>query len=395
MVLETISLYLRNGSPVFGCLMDCTKAFDTVQHSLLFKKLIEAKIPVIFVRLLIFMYQKQTADVRWQSTFSKEFKMQNGVRQGSVLSPILFCFYMNDLFRLLRESKSGCHIESYYAGCFGYADDLLLLSPSRNGLQEQLNIAQKYASDHNISFSTNIDPKKSKTKGIIFSKHEMKREIENVLLNENPLLWVQSAKYLGNRLTNKINGLCDDVLEKRARYIEKNFEINQEFPYAHPKLKCTLNHIYNTSFSGSVLWDYSSREAEMLINTWSVSIRHMWNLPLQSHRYFIEPLGGKHLKSMLYSRFLKFINSIKSGNKIVAKLLLEIIKNNTETITGRNIKKIEIESEKSNIKNADYKNVKDLKFCEMSENDEWKIGLIIEMTDIKQGKLFLDFSNEK
>ena len=95
------------------------------------------------MRLLIFIYQKQTADVRWENLYSKEFKLQNGVRQGSVLSPILFCFYMNDLFRLRQESKSGCYIGPYYAGCFGYADDLLLLSPSRLGLQEQLSIAEK------------------------------------------------------------------------------------------------------------------------------------------------------------------------------------------------------------------------------------------------------------
>lgn len=133
----------------------------------------------------------------------------------------------------------------------------------------------------------------------------------------------------------------------------------------------------------------------MLKNTFSVLVRHMQNLLLQSRRYFIEPLGGKHLKSMLYSRFLKFINYIKYGNKIEAKLLLQIIQNNTETITGRNIKKMAIESEKSNIKNADYKIFKDLKFCEMSENDEWNVGLINEMTDIKQGKVFLDFSNEE
>ena len=86
-------------------------------------------------------------------------------------------------------------------------------------MQEQLNIAEKYASEHNISFSTNTDPKKSKTKGIIFTKRGIKEGVENVLLNENPLPWVKSAKYLGNRLTNNINGLCDDIIEKRARYI--------------------------------------------------------------------------------------------------------------------------------------------------------------------------------
>ena len=55
----------------------------------------------------------------------------------------------SDLFRILRNSKTGCYIGQYYAGCYGYADDLFLLSPSRDGLQEMLTIAEKY--DHNIS----------------------------------------------------------------------------------------------------------------------------------------------------------------------------------------------------------------------------------------------------
>ena len=174
MAYETIAMYLRNGSNVFGVLMDCSKAFDTVKHSKLFKKMLKANIPPVVVRLLISQYSMQRADVRWDGAYSREFRISNGVRQGAVLSPILYCFYMNDLFGILRNSKSGCQIGSTYAGVFGYADDLLLISPSRAGLQDMLKIAEDYARDHKIGFSTNPNPEKSKTKGIIFSKKELR-----------------------------------------------------------------------------------------------------------------------------------------------------------------------------------------------------------------------------
>ena len=169
-VYETIDHYIRNGSVVYGVLMDCTKAFDTVLHSKLFQKLIDAGLPPIIVRVLINIYQKQTANVRWKNDSSYKFSIKNGVRQGAVLSPIIFCFYVNNLFLQLRQSRSGCKIGPYYAGGHGYADDLLLLCPSRSGLQEMVDIAANYAKDHNIKFSTNPIPKKSKTKGIIFSQ---------------------------------------------------------------------------------------------------------------------------------------------------------------------------------------------------------------------------------
>ena len=90
--VETISYFLRNGSEVFTCLMDMTKAFDLVRHSTMFQKLISAGLSLIFVRLLIFIYINQYANVRWAGTFSDIFSMRNGVRQGAVLSAIFLLY---------------------------------------------------------------------------------------------------------------------------------------------------------------------------------------------------------------------------------------------------------------------------------------------------------------
>ena len=87
--------------------MDCSKAFDTIQHSKLFQKLLDVGIPPIIVRLMIFLYKKQTADVRWKNKFSFEFNIRNGVRQGAVLSPILFCFYMTPCSSCSESSRVG------------------------------------------------------------------------------------------------------------------------------------------------------------------------------------------------------------------------------------------------------------------------------------------------
>ena len=63
MAFETIDYYIRNGSIVYGVLMDCTKAFDTIQHSKLFKKMLDANVPGVMVRLLIYIYRSQRAEV--------------------------------------------------------------------------------------------------------------------------------------------------------------------------------------------------------------------------------------------------------------------------------------------------------------------------------------------
>ena len=79
---------------------------------------------------------------------------------------------------------------------------------------------------------------------------------------------------------------------KRARYIRKNIELNQEFHFAAPKTKININNIYNSSFFGSVLWNVFSPEAEKIESSWNRSMKIMLDLPYETHRGLIEPLSG-------------------------------------------------------------------------------------------------------
>ena len=88
----------------------------------------------------------------------------------------------------------------------GYADDLLLLSPSREGLQQMVSFLETCAAQHNISFSTHPIASKSKTKGMVFSDKELKWTPKLLLLCGNQLPWVNDAKYLGNIITNIFDG---------------------------------------------------------------------------------------------------------------------------------------------------------------------------------------------
>ena len=76
-----------------------------------------------------------------------------------------------------------------------------------------------------------------------------------------------------------MNGMKQDMKEKRARYIGRNNELLQEFGFAHPRTKVKINTVFNSHFSGQVLWDLFSREAEMIENTWNHSVKIMFNLP--------------------------------------------------------------------------------------------------------------------
>ena len=67
------------------------------------------------------MYTNQKLRVKWANEFSSEFSVSNGVKQGGVISPLLFCVYMDGLISELLASSVGCFMGSVYAGIFMFA----------------------------------------------------------------------------------------------------------------------------------------------------------------------------------------------------------------------------------------------------------------------------------
>ena len=109
---NVIHNYLECDSHVYGCFLDASKAFDRVNHVLLFEKLLQQNLPPAVARLLLSWYISQQLKVRWSNNFSEPFNTSNGVRQGGVISPILFTIYIDDLLSykevmLYRYRKGG------------------------------------------------------------------------------------------------------------------------------------------------------------------------------------------------------------------------------------------------------------------------------------------------
>ena len=390
LAIETIDHFIRNDGEVFVCMMDMTKAFDMVQHSLLFKKLLDVHLSPIFLRLIMMMYYMQYANVRWNGNISDSFPMGNGVKQGAVLSALLYCIYVNGLFEKLRSRRSGCWLGLTYLGILGYADDNLLLAPSRQALQEMLLTCELYAREHNLQFSTNVNPAKSKTKCLSFLQKP--RVLQKMQLNGVDLPWVDNGVHLGHHLENRVNGMKKDTRVKRAAYIQKNNDISQEFYFAHPSTKFHLNMVYNSHFSGSSLWDLFGRNVQMLENTWNLSMKIMYDLPVQTHRYFIEPITEKpHARTIMMKNFLRFCELVMKSSKEALKNVFLNIRDNVQSYTGNNLRRIMILMNKSNIRELESFEVKEsLSYNPVPEDQQWRIGFLREMIDVRAGDLEVD-----
>ena len=337
----------------------------------------------------------QYANVKWYGDVSNWFTLGNGVGLGGVISAILYCFYVYNLFTLLRQRGEGCWIQGSYCGIFGYSDDNFLLAPSQNALQCMLETCEEYAAKHNLQFSTDQNTTKCKTKCLAFTFKQT--ELKNMMLCGNPLSWVDHCKHLGNYLENKIDGMKHDLVIKQAQYIDKNNELEQEFHFCHPATKFKVNKIYNSHFTGSPLWKLYTPEAVKMESTWNKSVKIMFDLPYATHRWLIEPVSGStHVRKILISRFLNFIKQIIKSNKLVSRLLLRTIKYDVRSVTGHNLRQIMMETGKTDINQLGDVNIDDIKYHPVSNEDKWKISVVQECVDAKFGKLIIDgFSVEE
>ena len=117
--LETIDYFLKNGSEVYTCATDMSKAFDLTLHSLMFSKMLNAGMSAIFIRILMYVYINQLANVRWNGMVSNTFTVKNGCGQDKVLAAIAYCMYREELFETLSRRRSGCWVLGRFQGIFG------------------------------------------------------------------------------------------------------------------------------------------------------------------------------------------------------------------------------------------------------------------------------------
>lgn len=201
LVREVADYYVQRGTPVIGITLDCSKAFDKCLFDQLFQKLMDRHVPAVVIRTLIFIYEEQKGFVKLLDRRSESFSITNGTRQGSVLSPSLFSVYLDELLLELRNLRVGCHVGGWYFGAACFADDLFLLAPSRTAAVMMLETCERYARLHNLQFSTDPNPAKSKSKCIFF-----RGKLRNVGLPDQlslfgePLPWVSHAEHLGHTL---------------------------------------------------------------------------------------------------------------------------------------------------------------------------------------------------
>ena len=330
-VNETISYYTKDGSKVYALFLDASKAFDRLNYVKLFNKLLRNKMCPITVRLLLNMYLNQKIQVKWNGKLSQPFEVTNGVRQGGVLSPLFFSVYIDDLLLKLKNAGIGCHIGNYYFGALGYADDIVLLCPTKEGLRNMIRICETYAAEHDIIFNGN------KSKLLVFgstSECESKFYVNNI---EVPVC--NTAVHLGNLISNNVQ----DTIKYGITKFNQSFNyFMSSFGKCHSSVKNKLFMQYCTSFYGSQIWPVYKKDIINKISIrWRMALRRIWNLPYNTHCDFLPLISSQvPIDIQLKCRFLKFYRSLLESDNNLIRYMCKFMTFSYNSVMSNNLNQI-------------------------------------------------------
>ena len=268
--------------------------------------------------------------VRWDKSLSDSFSVSNGVRQGGVLSPILFSVYLDGLLQKLADSGVGCHWGHLFAGAMCYADDIVLLAPCPSALRILLDICSSYASTHGLRFNA------EKTQLICFHLRQSHPVIPTIVFNNVVLQYSYEVTHLGHILTPHLDDK-NDIIRAVKDLNRKANSLFCIFRAVDPFVKCFLFKSYCLSLYGCSLWSLSSSSIKLCEVALKKSLRKLWHLPRNSHSTIVHCVAQiDTISAIVLRRFLSLLSSALSSSSSLVQSIFSMSSSSVYSFTGYN-----------------------------------------------------------
>jgi len=223
-----VSKYLsRKGGRFYSVFIDFSKAFDSVPHLHLFYSLVQEGLHGKIFRVLRDMYDKMRTCVQSSDgSIGELFPCMTGTRQGCMLSPFLFIFYLNELIKQtnVNECKgvfvSECHPN---VSMLLYADDLVLLGDNIGHVQKLLDNLSEFCSKWGLSVNM------EKSNFMVFRNGGIVKNNEKVYFKGEKIRLISYYKYLGVVISSRLS--WSPAQKTLAMQAEKSMNFIRKFNY--------------------------------------------------------------------------------------------------------------------------------------------------------------------
>ena len=194
--IYTLSSIIRNrkseNKDTYCAFVDFKKAFDWVPRDLLLYKLATSfDIHGRLFNNISTIFESSQAQIRLNGSLTESFLVSSGVKQGDIISPLLFSLYLNDLATGIKSLNCGVEINDITLAILLYADDIALIAPDESSLQKMLSFVNDWCKRWRMAINAD------KTQIVHFRSPRSSRTNYQFKLGVHALSTVSQYKYLG------------------------------------------------------------------------------------------------------------------------------------------------------------------------------------------------------
>ena len=247
--------------------------------------------------------------------------MPLGTKQGGIISPKLFSLYIDDIVKILKRSGVGCNFVEVFVGCILFADDMVLLAPSRGALQRLIDLCNDFFSMYCLSFNAR------KSKIMVFGKGCLDTP-KPLSLNGSLIDFTNEWKYLGTTVkAGRRLGFASQP--DLAAFYRATNSILHSLPGAHEHILITLlycNCVPILTYACSVK-EYSATEMSNCNTAVNNALRKVFGFTRwESIRSLRECFGMKSLYDIFKTCQDKFIVSCRyHHNSVISSIASHLL----------------------------------------------------------------------
>ena len=208
-VTQTTNHYREMSYELFIITLDVQKAFDKVNHELLFNKLYHDGIQGDLWILLRNMYKNLNVKVKWNNGISENVEVKQGIRQAAKLSTVLYKRYNNNILNALDRSNMGAEIGNIRVVAPTCADDIALLVSTQSEAQALLDIVSDITSKDLVK----INPSKSELVPLTKRHSDFSLRMDTEEIKQTT-----ETEHLGIKRNNKNNIDIEDRIKRGPTY---------------------------------------------------------------------------------------------------------------------------------------------------------------------------------
>lgn len=245
---------------VYACLVDYQKAFDRVKHDKMVKILRETGIDDKDLRIIGNLYWNQIANLRVEGEHTDYVEIKRGVRQGCILSPLIFNLYSERIFsEALYGVDKGILINGHRLNNIKYADDTVVFADSHEDLQALMDKITHHSSQYGLEVNV------KKTKLMIVSKERITGG--RLLINQTAIERVDHYNYLGTIINEDWN--CAQEIRARIGKARSTFNRMSTFFKSHNlaldiKVRLLRCYVFSVLLYGAESWTLNESTTKKL-----------------------------------------------------------------------------------------------------------------------------------